>query len=544
MRWTRPFLTIAIFAALMPAAFAAERPTVVVQVSPISKTIADIRHLIASVAGPGQSETAIKEFEKSLEDTLGEMGFDGLDVTRPLAAYANVPDDPAKTVSVLVLPITGEKEFLALLKRLHFPATEQAGNAGLYKVENFPKSDDKAVPTTLRFADGLAYVAINDADGASLAAEKRVPLNSLIQPGETADLTARLNVDRIPKATITKLLEQFNELVKKEKEEAGAAFQQTFIDLGAKFVTRNATLLMQDASEVRFRLGFDQAKHDMYYTLTLVPKPGTPLAKSIAEWKPTPSPIAGLVSKETCLYYGFQLPLFAPELREIAEAGMTTLNPLTAMQAPPPAKPIVDEIFKGLSRTFKAGHGDLMLTLNSPNKDGHYTAMFGFSFEDSSSVEKAFRDGIKGLPEPFQSLVTFDADKAGKTAIHKISFGDSLPERAQAVFGPSAVVALAFAPDAIIVGFGPDSIAAVKAALLAPPGTVKAMGVAVHPKKVLPLIQLINPLITEEQLKKMNFDLDSLTIMSQSEVIGGKELTIHSSGKNLNVNWLFTPTQP
>src|SRR6185503_7384912 len=83
------------------------KPAVVVQAKPVSRLLGEVREMARQVGGPNGGERLVKEFEQSLKDALGEEGFEGLDINRPLAAYAVLKEKPEDCRLVLVIPVTG-----------------------------------------------------------------------------------------------------------------------------------------------------------------------------------------------------------------------------------------------------------------------------------------------------------------------------------------------------------------------------------------------------------------------------------------------------
>jgi len=63
-------------------------------------------------------DAGAESFNKGLLNALGEKGFDGLDLTRPVVGYVLVPAEPDGMVAVVALPVTTEKDFVAFVGRL------------------------------------------------------------------------------------------------------------------------------------------------------------------------------------------------------------------------------------------------------------------------------------------------------------------------------------------------------------------------------------------------------------------------------------------
>ena len=90
-----------------PSLAPAADPAVVYQTQPLGRLLDDVRAHVQSLGG----EEAAKSFNKDIiKRSLGDKGFDGFDLNRPIVGYIDVPADPMDAVAVVCFPITGEKE--------------------------------------------------------------------------------------------------------------------------------------------------------------------------------------------------------------------------------------------------------------------------------------------------------------------------------------------------------------------------------------------------------------------------------------------------
>ena len=112
--------------------------------------LGDLRTAADFVGG----EKAVKEFNASLKEKLGAKGFEGLDINQPIVGYVILAPKPEDITAVIVLPITGEKEFLALCDRANSVKHKDLGK-GLYELPPL----DPRYKARMRFSDGHAYIA-------------------------------------------------------------------------------------------------------------------------------------------------------------------------------------------------------------------------------------------------------------------------------------------------------------------------------------------------------------------------------------------------
>src|SRR5580658_7701301 len=113
----------AICASALPVLAQTVKPTVVVTAKPLSQLLSDYREMIRQVGGPATGNQLVAAFDEQIKEVLGEQGFEGFDINRPVAAYTVVKEKFEDTNPILIVPISGEKEFLAFLKRMKWEAS-------------------------------------------------------------------------------------------------------------------------------------------------------------------------------------------------------------------------------------------------------------------------------------------------------------------------------------------------------------------------------------------------------------------------------------
>ena len=136
LRFSSAFAALVL--AVAPALAEPPKPTIVVQAKPVARLMGDFREMIRQVGRADFADKALKEFDNGLKELLGEQGFEGLDINRPMGAYVVLRDDIAETSIVVVVPITGEKEFIGFLERMKLKTEAVKDKPGVYTLE-FPE---------------------------------------------------------------------------------------------------------------------------------------------------------------------------------------------------------------------------------------------------------------------------------------------------------------------------------------------------------------------------------------------------------------------
>ncbi|HEV3438121.1 MAG TPA: hypothetical protein VG122_12225 [Gemmata sp.] len=468
----------AIFVSTIPAQAEPPKPTVVVAAKPISRLLTEYREMLRQVGGPVQGELLVKEFENDLKEMFGEHGFEGIDLDRPLAAYSVVREKFRETNLVLVVPVTGEKEFLALLERLKIKSAPVKDKKGLHKLEFIGPGFLTSTPY-VQFTDGgWAYVALNGDEVSD--AKNRLPLEDLFDNADLSLFTVKLFPERFPEKLLKSWLEEMENTANGIKRFVGMGvpmhivkLAQTFLEEGPKLLRRYAETGLKEAAEVRIQFSWEPMTGETFTELVLTPKAGTPLAKEIAAKAATTHRFAGIAQANVAVGVAVKVPLFAKEIQEIVAAGVEAIEgEAKTTDIPNSFHPFLEELAKSAIQSVKKGDLDVALALVGPDKGGKFTVQGAISLVDPTPFEKALRQAAKSAE--LAKLFEFDVAKVGGVSIHKVPLARAANEEQlrelSRLFGENPPGYVAFAKDAAFVSFGPDGLAAIKAAIEAKPG--------------------------------------------------------------------------
>ncbi len=515
-------------AAAQAPAGKAKAPALTFQTAPFGKLLDDFKAAARAVGG----DDAVKQIDQQIKQGLGEKGFTGLDLTRPIVGYTELTDKAEASGGVVAVPITDEKEFLDFLKRAKVEVSE--GTGGLYKITQKEKpaapKEKGGVnfnPDKMRFKDRHAYFGANVPDEA-LAADRLVPASELVIPNETAEFAYRVHIDRIPAGLKKQGYEAIDKAVAELQKQPGGPQEEAAkkaAEAFAKFIKRAGDRVLTDGDIAALRVRLDPGTAELALEGALSAKKGSPLAQEIAARKPTTNRFAGLVSSDAAAGLKLQAPLAAAGIQDAVVAGLEQAQKQAGEGAPPEAKPVLDELIKGAIRTVKSGELDLAAALTGPDKDNHFTAVLGLSFDDPSGVEKALRDLHKTAPEQVKSLIKLDVAKVNGVSVHRADVGPFLPPEAQSVFGDKAAACLAFAPKGVYVTFGPNPEEAMTAALKVQPAESKALDVVVNPSRLHKLVTAIDPQGAPKFAQVLGTDDKQISALSAS-IEGGDELRV------------------
>jgi hypothetical protein len=503
---------------------AAADPPVVFQTLPVGRVLDDARGVVRAIAG----EKAVGSINEGIKGKLGDKGFAGLDLNRPVLGYVHLPADPEKAVGVLVVPVTEQKAFLGFFERLTGVAPE-AGAGGLYTLP----AGDAGPKVGLRFADGHAYLAAGADPAPVLAPDQLVAPAKLHDPADPSLLAARLHFDRLPpelRAQAKGLLAQ-----------AGMAaslipFPDEVAEPGRKAVGEAVKLaerylkLSEGAKEAAVRVSVDPVAVTLGAELTVVPLPGSELGKQVAARKPTTNRFAGLVTPDAALGYTARLPLFNDELKAAAGHGLDAALKAAAGIGGNPGD-FVQELLKGVARTVKTGEFDTAQVVRGPDKNGQFTSIQAVAFEGTAALEKAAKTLIDAdAPPEIRRAVKWNADKVGDVGIHVLDVAKMGQKGGfiggfEPFGGDKAKIAVAFAPKALYIGMGPDAVAEVKRAFALRPAEAPVADVVLNPARVIKFLTVGGGGDADGLAKMFGTD-DRPQTVGRLTVTGGGELKV------------------
>ena len=526
MRYALVLVAATLFA---PASAFSADPPITFQTHPLDRVLADLRAAADLVGG----EKAVKAVNREIKDTFGEKGFEGLDINQPVVGYVILAPKPEDITAVVVLPITGEKEFLALCDRANSVKHKDLGK-GLYELPPL----DPRYKARMRFSDGHAYIAYGAKPEPALDPKELVPAGKLYDPAERGVIAAKFHFDRLTpevKRAIPTYMAEF----KKEFGTGGfgaltiigfgQAEQQVYKDAGAemeKMFTRYA-LLLGGADTATVRLSVDVPTSDLVVEATLTPKPDTPLAKEIADRKPTGNQFGGLLTADTVAGFKTRLPFFNDELKAAGVKALEAGQKEAANTAKAAGKAAADELFKGLIRTVKTGEADIVGGVRGPDKDGEFTFVGAIAFEDPAAFEKEFKKFYEAdSPQNERDRMKWDAAKAGTVNIHTYKFpnDNGFLNPAKIFGGDKCTLAFAFAPKGVFFVLGPDPIPAMKDALAVKPADSPVLDVVLNPARISKLVEKAGGKALEAE-RALGRE-DKLLSATSLRVTGGKELTV------------------
>ena len=408
------------------------------------RVLADLRSSADIIGG----EKGVKALNEGLKSLLGEKGFDGLDMGRPLVGYVVLAPKPQDITAVVAFPVTGEKEFLELCDRVNKDKLKpDAKDKSLYHMPPL----DPAYKALMRFQDRYAYIAYGANPGPHIDAKALVPMAKLFEPADRGLVAAHIHFDRIPlavKLAAPALMEE----VKKTLLRAGLWKQEELLLKPVKDAiegTARYVKLAAGADTLAVRLMLDAPSGNIVVEATLNGKPDSELSNMIAAFKATANKFGGLLAApDTVAGFKFRVPVFEEELRNATATGLEVASKEALKNTPEAAKAATEELFKGLARTVKTGEFDMVAALRGPNNAGWYTAVGAVAFDDTSKLEKEFKTYIeKSAPQDVVDAIKWNAAKVGTVNVHtwKLTPGGFL-DFTKVFGGDDCLIAFAFAP--------------------------------------------------------------------------------------------------
>lgn len=501
-------------------------PAATVQTLPCGKILTEIREAANIVAG----DMGRKALDDLLKEQLGEKGFLGLDLSKPLLAYFVFDEKNTEAVTfVALIPITKEDDFHDLLKRLNLEPELVKGSKDFYKLGNFdiPMQDKPLTfAVTMRVIGKTAYLGFNVGDEL-LAADKVYKPEQIHDPKETAILAFRQFNDRVPEAMLKSHFGQLEKTIETFKKELGGlGAPEVAILASLEKVVKSLSAMLQDSKETGTRFILDTATGDFSIDAWFSPKDGTEFARSVLARKPTENQFARLVDNTTVTAQLIQMPVGFKEMQDLMVSGFEELQKKVKDDPPPPfLDKVVDEVLIGAIRTVKSGHWDMCYTLNGPDKDGHYSGIVATCFENALPLEKALKTAVKEFPGQAKELFRWDVDKVADLNVHTVEAPpDGDYAWADRIFGERKIY-FAFGPKGVYAAIGSSAKESLKLAISAKPKPANVFDTLINPKRIGQFAAMIEPMAGEHFEKIMGNEDKCLSGYSFS-ISGGDRLKL------------------
>jgi S-ribosylhomocysteine lyase LuxS involved in autoinducer biosynthesis len=456
------FLTVMTLVGTPAAARSADAkstsPTFVVRLDSINNLLEDVKYL-AELAG---QKDKVDESLKFVKTTVEDQKIDkAIDFTRPLGMYGTVnPDNPVDSPVVLLVPVADEKGLLDLLG--NFGMMPDKGEDGVYSVQApFPP-----IPIYFRFANKYAYITAQNKAG--VAKESILEPGKVFPAGKTTTFSVSLRLDQIPddvkKMAISQMEEHLNQ--EKQKEIPGETKIQS--ELRRKMTDamgQRMAQLIQDAGELAFSFDINRQANRLNGEMTFSGKPGSSLAKEIADAGKTESLFGELISSKAAINILLHTT-FPEEARKAIEPAIDAgFKEAKENEKDPGKRELAEKIFEAIKPSLTAGELDLAFSFRGPSKENHYTFLGAIKLKDGQKVEEAVKEVLnKAVPESDKQKIHLDAEKSGEFNIHKLDAHKDFDEKTRAILGDHAVY-LAFRSDAVLVSGGARGLETIKEAL-------------------------------------------------------------------------------
>ena len=143
-------------------------------------------------------EKGTQAFREGLKQLLGEKGFQGLDMGRPLVGYVVLAPKPEDITAVVAFPVTDRSG----IPRASATASTRTSSRSMPRTSRSItcRRSIRAYKALMRFKDRYAYIAYGANPTPHIDAKALVPMEKLFDPAERGLVSARLHVERIPLA--------------------------------------------------------------------------------------------------------------------------------------------------------------------------------------------------------------------------------------------------------------------------------------------------------------------------------------------------------
>jgi hypothetical protein len=369
--------------------------------------------------GQGENARQFGELVKALAEN--EKGLEGLDLKRPLGFYAVLAEKVEDSTVVLMVPVADEESVVGLMSGKMGLDPKKDEKTGVYSVEvpNFPAT------VYFRFADKYLYATLRAADG--VAKDKLIAPKTFFADKTVGVLTAAVHFDRIPadlrKGVYGQLELQLKEGADKNADPASKRINEFLIDAGVDAVKT----LLTEGETLTAAIDVEPKTDDIKLTLTVTPKSGSTLSKTLASFADRDSIAAAVAAvKNPVLAAGLNFTL-PPETKKKFAALAEGLVKGAVDNAKGDEQQVMKMLTDAVLPTLTAGDFQLGAVVSDAGK-GKVGLTAALKTVKGQEVENTAKTFALFLPAD-QARFTADADKAGDRNLHKLTFAkaDGVP---------------------------------------------------------------------------------------------------------------------
>ena len=514
--WAMAAMATAAFLIGNTKAAAQTEPTIEVRLRSVDDLL-ERGQYIGGLIGKDEEVKQVRDLVKQL--AKDGKGVEGVDPKRPFGVYSTLTQDVASSPVVIMIPVADKDRLLAALKDRLGIVPEKADD-GTMKV-NVPILNE----AHLRFANDYLYVA---REPKQLDTKTLVSPKAFFAKDDGAVLSVLVHVDKIPAELKTFVFGQLELGVQQElKKDAGNAAEKKLKGLVFDTVLGGTKSVMDDTKDATLKLFVDPKADDLSVEFTLIPKTGTPLAKTITGLAGKTSLPAGIVDSKSLVANGNVKIELTPDMKKRFNSAIDELIAAAVKEAGD--QNVAQKIFDALGPTLKSGELDLAASLTGPDAKGRHGLLAAVGVKKGKDIEALIKEFAPFIPGD-AAEVTFDVEKIGSFTLHKIEIKQPV-EQFEKVFGTKNLW-LAISDDCIAVSIEPDG-AALKAGLKAKPVAVPLLSGNVALAKMIPLV---NRDLKPDELKALLKDAFGGEPTTGKDTVGitlegGDKLTFKIKGK-------------
>jgi hypothetical protein len=268
-RRTLPFIVLLLLPTLGPAAEPAEKPpTLVLRVASLD-SLCDFLKLLGT-------EDIGKQLRDSFKGKGGPKGLVGIDGKRPLGLYARFGTDLSDINAILMVPVTGAKEFRDTLEGMGWEVKSNKDGLNTVKQNLWP------VDVQYRVANGYAYLVLLGTE--PLKADDLPAPAKIFAPETKAAVSLTVRIDQLPPGGREMVLEVLKSGLARSGGREETKAQKAKREAFAKEVVPLMEMAFKDGEEANAQLDIDPNTKELNVELTVSARAKSAFADRLAKF--------------------------------------------------------------------------------------------------------------------------------------------------------------------------------------------------------------------------------------------------------------------
>lgn len=429
------------------------------------------------IAARFESADIQQKNQELFKDFFHKNGYSGLDTKKPLAMRIDLnTDTPDKAHLFFAVGITDEEKAIDLFNHIgpmdELSAVAIENEKKLYKLvmSRLPEVNTNSYVRTF---DKQLHLGLNT-DQDSMAIDKLIDYYSLIDTENQSHLSLNIDYKNTPENFRKGHMHFFGILT------GGVDYSKPHGVVINSLLSHISTMI-KDGEYSNYQLNLADDNRWLTFESKTKALPQTSLMSELETLKTTPSPFAGIASKNSIAQFNIHVDPYSVQVTKLFCEALKKIVDDNKKEAPEAAHALIDKAVPLVIKTLRNRDLHIAASFHGPDEKGNNSLVASVSVQQADTL----LGDVRKLVDQFaEGAVEWDADKAGEVSIHCITVAALLPPNVtKKIFNKVPKIHFALTPKGIIFAMGSNNIEEIRRIIDLKPGEVDAVNAVINPAK-------------------------------------------------------------